>query len=593
MFDYLIVGAGPSGLCAAKTILACEPDAKVKILDANKTLGGVWSKETIYPSLKTNNIRGGIDFSDFPMHDGFGIPDGQHPTGEVMHEYYQAYAEHHDLVKLIDFDTRVCDISRLEGSQGWRLTTEIGSKEFQTKKLLIATGITNHPHRPVLQGAEGFDGPIIHSAELGLKGSLLFENPSVKTVAIIGGGKSAYDSVHVAGKTGRQVEWIIRKSGKGPEWIFPSRTKIGPFATTREFLPSRRFVSFFSPCLWNDGFSMIRDFLHSTTLGKMIAQKFWANLHAAVVADCGMRNHEKTSVLEPETSPFWYGTASGVYKFDKDIYTMIKTGQVCVHREDISHLSPGHIHFTKDNTSIQVDALITATGFSAHPTLSFTPASTHSDLGIPSTHLTHAQQAFWADLNQTADLRIATQFPRLLSGPFLSPSSSTIKQYNPGADPDLDYSPFRLYRGIAPPGPTTRGDHSLAFVSMFSNLANTPRCELQCLWAYAYLNHKLDIDTQTVFDETALMARFAHFRAPFGHGRFFPDLVFDQLPYFDLLLQDLKLPYWRKPNLIAELFGSYRASDYKGVVQEWLQAETGGLVAAVGTEKTPLLSDTV
>ncbi len=267
----------------------------------NKTIGGVWSKENIYPGLKTNNLRGGIDFSDFPMHDGFGIPDGQHPTGEVMHEYYQAYAEQSDLLRLIEFNTKVCDISRLEGSQGWRLKTETGSNEFQTKKLLIATGITNLPHRPVLQGAEDFGGPIIHSAELGLKGSFLFENPSVKTVAVLGGGKSAYDSVQVAGKAGRQVEWIIRKSGKGPEWIFPSRTKIGPFTIPREFLPSRRIVSFFSPCLWNDGFSMIRDFLHSTTLGKMIAQKFWANLHAATIADCGMRNHEKTSVLEPET----------------------------------------------------------------------------------------------------------------------------------------------------------------------------------------------------------------------------------------------------------------------------------------------------
>ncbi|KIW43913.1 uncharacterized protein PV06_04963 [Exophiala oligosperma] len=598
MFDYLIIGAGPSGLCAAKTILECEPEAKVKVLDANQTLGGVWSKQIIYPSLKTNNLRGGIDFSDFPMHDGFGIQDGQHPTGDVMHEYYKAYAERSKLLSIIDFDTQVNDISRLEGARGWVLKTVTTSAattggasqtEYTTKKLLVATGITNLPHRPTLEGSEDFGGPIIHSAELGFKGDLLFANENVETVAVLGGGKSAYDSVQAAGKAGRQVEWIIRKSGKGPEWVFPSHTKIGPFTVPREFLPARRAVSFFSPCLWDDGFDKFRYFVHSTSVGKFVAQKFWANLHEATIQDCGMRNDERTRVLEPEQSPFWYGTASGVYNFEKDIYEMVKSGQVRVHREDIDHLSKGHITFkpssstdprdppgtgsrTSDPSIIQVDAVITATGFSAKPTVTFSPTSTHSDLGIPSTTFTRSQHDFWASLDRAADEKLSVMFPRLTSGPFMSPSSNTVQPYNPGADAEVKYTPFRLYRGIAPPGPTADGKHDLVFIGMFSNLANTPRMELQCLWGYAYLNGHFEskIDRDTVYDESALMSRFSKFRAPFGHGRFFPDLVFDQVPYMDTLLRDLGLKYWRKPGWLRELFEPYRAKDYRGVVKEWL-----------------------
>ncbi|KIW11667.1 hypothetical protein PV08_10969 [Exophiala spinifera] len=629
MLDYLIIGAGPTGLCAAKTILECEPEAKIKILDANQTLGGVWSKQNIYPSLKTNNLRGGIDFSDFPMHDGFGIRHGQHPTGEVMHEYYKAYAERSSLLSIIDFETQVGDISRLADAKGWLLKTttsggtgDASGTEYTTKKLLVATGITNLPHRPTLKGAEVFGGPIIHSAELGSKGDLLFANENVKTVAVLGGGKSAYDSVQVAGKAGRNVEWIIRKSGKGPEWVFPSHTKIGPFTVPREFLPSRRAVSFFSPCLWDDGFSKLRYLLHSTSIGKIIAQKFWGNLHAATIQDCGIRNDERTKVLEPEQSPFWYGTASGVYNFEKDIYEMIKSGQVRVHREDISHLSEGHITFTSSSSpssssdpdpgpaaaseahSIQVDALITATGFSAKPTVTFTPTSTHSDLGIPSTTFTRGQHEFWSTLDGAADEKLSRAFPRLVSGPFASPSSDTVKPYNAGIDPETNYTPFRLYRGIAPPGPTANGTRDLVFIGMFSNLANTPRCELQCLWAYAYLSGSLAIDPDAVYDEAALMSRFARFRAPFGHGRFFPDLVFDQVPYMDTLLRDLGLKYWRKPSFVRELFEPYRAADYEGVVKEWLATKPGRCASLAshdagaahgatnsGHEETPLLKN--
>ncbi|KAJ9616356.1 hypothetical protein H2200_000074 [Cladophialophora chaetospira] len=574
MFDYLIVGAGPSGLCAAKTIRECEPGARVKILDQNKTVGGVWSQEKIYPSLKTNNVRGGIDFSDFPMHDGFGVPAGSHVSGDAMHRYIAAYAQQFDLLRLIDFESHVDEIWKLQDARGWNVKLRTGS-ELQTGKLIVATGVTNVPNRPQLNGFEEFGGPIMHSGELGMQSSSLTDNANVETVAVIGGGKSAYDAVHLAGKEGKRVEWIIRKSGKGPEWIFPAHT-MGPLQAVREKLPARRIVSFFSPTLWNDGFGWIRGFLHGSKIGMSMAKGFWANLHKATLDDCGMLKDERTKVLEPEQSPFWYGTASGIYSFEKDIYEMLKTGQVRVHREDILNLSSHTINF-KSGLSVKADAIVTATGFSAKPTLKFLPESTHSYLGIPSSDYTPSQHQFWQAVNEKADATIGESFPRLLAGPFRSPTSSDVQPYNPGMNKEAGYTPFRLYRAIAPPGPTKAGDHSLAFVSMFSNLANTPRMELQCLWAYAYLNNALTItpNPDTVFDETALMAQYARYRAPYGHGRFFPDLVFDQVPYMDSLLQDLGLRYWRKSNIFAELFSPYMAPDYRGIVQEWLRANGG------------------
>ncbi len=212
------------------------------------------------------------------------------------------------------------------------------------------------------------------------------------------------------------------------------------------------------------------------------------------------------------------------------------------------------------------------------PSYDFSPSTLHSDLGIPSTEYTQAQRDFWAHLNHKAELTIVSKYPRLLLGPFKSPSSNVIQPYIPGIDPERQHTPFRLYRAIAPPGLTVQGDRSLVFIGMFSNISNFIRLELQCLWAYAYLHGQLPIQTSTVFDETALFSRYARYRSPYGHGRFFPDLVFDQVPYFDVLMQDLGLPYWRKKNWFKELFSPYGPEDYKGLIQEWKQAQkTKGL----------------
>lgn len=270
-----------------------------------------------------------------------------------------------------------------------------------------------------------------------------------------------------------------------------------------------------------------------------------------------------------DRSPFWYGTTAGAYSYEPALYDFIKSGQVTVRREDISYLSEKTIHLA-DGEDLSVDAFVLATGYSAKPTIQFNPSSLHSNLGIPTTHLSETQQEFWRALDTKSDQAIHQQYPRLLGGPFQDPRSQTVLPYNPGVDAEVDYSPFRLYRSIAPPGLTANGERSLAFIGVFSNFANHARLELQCLWTYAYLNNKLEINEKAAFEEASLMSRYSKYRTPFGHGRFFPDHVFDQLPYFDVLMQDLGLSPWRKSGPLQEIFSPYTVADYNGIISEWM-----------------------
>jgi thioredoxin reductase len=602
MIDILIVGAGPSGLCAAKTFLQHDPHTDIVLLDAYSSLGGVWSEQQLYPTLKTNNLHSAVDFTDFPMDDKFGIKPGEHVSGEAMNAYLKAYAQHYGVAGKIRFNTRVMEIRRSGKGNMWEVEIQTASQPgrecLECARLVIATGVLSEPHLPALKGLTDFNAPFIHSSELGHRVDDIFKSPDVKTIAVLGGSKSSYDAVYLAATTGHKVEWIIRKSGRGPVWVFPPHTMLGPFKAWRERLVTRRFFSFMSPCIFTDfsGLGWIKKFLHFTGIGKAISQGFWAAIRHDTIRDCGYETDKRFHILQPEQNPFWYvgnplqqpstvarsnrlssryGTASGVLNYEQDFWSFIRNGQVRIHREDISSVSDHTIHL-RSGVDLQVDTLIASTGFSAKPNLSFEPATTHSDLGIPSVQLSKTQTDSWAELDSRADQVIGEQYPRLLLGPFTAPDSSVPKPFNPGMSAEVPYTPWRLYRGIAPPGLTARGDHSLVFIGMFSNIANTIRLEVQCLWALAYLNGKIpnvtkDMAEGKVFEETAVFQRFTQRRAPYGHGRFYPDLVFDQLPYWDLLLNDVGLATKRKANTFKELFEPYSQTDYRGIVHDWIQ----------------------
>ncbi|CCT63266.1 related to 65 kDa virulence protein [Fusarium fujikuroi IMI 58289] len=65
--DIAIIGAGWYGLAMGKTYLEASPDANMVIFDGAASIGGTWAKERLYPGLKTNNLLGKYEFSDFPM----------------------------------------------------------------------------------------------------------------------------------------------------------------------------------------------------------------------------------------------------------------------------------------------------------------------------------------------------------------------------------------------------------------------------------------------------------------------------------------------------------------------------------------------
>ncbi|PYH96702.1 dimethylaniline monooxygenase [Aspergillus ellipticus CBS 707.79] len=563
--EVIVVGTGLGGLAAAKTYLELAPQTGLLLLEKQAAIGGVWAGNS-YEGLHTNNLHGSYEFSDFLLDPAkYNVKENAHISGDVLKQYFSDFADHFDLRRRISFNTLVQRVAKMEG--GWRLEAEDledpnRSVMYTCAKLIMCTGLFSKPNDVSIPGQLDFGKPVMNHSRLGTDGALLAHNPEVKSVTVIGTSKYGHDIVYMMASHGKRVNWINRKSGGGAVWMSLPWVWLGRWQAKIEDLTTTRFVSWFSPCIWGhfDGFGWFRRLLHGTSLGRWLVRHFWDKMSADIVEVNGYRREETMKHLEPDESFFWTARV-GILTYPRNIYDFVHSGQVRVLRKDISHLSEdGQVHFT-DGESLQTDALVQVTGWKLGITVKYEPEGIDTSLGIPSTSLTPEEQEIWNELDNVAESEILTQFPSLCQQP------EAKAPYQPGI------SPFRLYRGIAPPGLTAQGDNSLAFVKMVHSTSNPVLAETQALWVYAYLNNKIPIDRQDVFRHTALTSRYGKLRYPCGFSSWFPEVVFDSVPYVDMLLTDLGINRWRKASWTREIFEAYTVRDYRGINQEWVKAQ--------------------
>jgi cation diffusion facilitator CzcD-associated flavoprotein CzcO len=203
----------------AKTYLEVNPSANVVIIEAASTVGGVWAAHRLYPGLKSNNLLGTYEYSDYPMDPKlFNVKPGEHIPGHVMHEYLTSYAEHFDLVRRIRFNAKVDSAEHKKGG-GWLIKTTTRSKnnnasknhDTHTKRLVVATGMTSEAFLPAFEGSQTFGVPLFHTRDF-----LDYESTleTAKSVVVFGGTKSAWDAVYAYATKGVKVDWVIR----GKHW---------------------------------------------------------------------------------------------------------------------------------------------------------------------------------------------------------------------------------------------------------------------------------------------------------------------------------------------------------------------------------------
>ncbi|KAK0386825.1 hypothetical protein NLU13_5138 [Sarocladium strictum] len=502
------------------------------------------------------------------MDDSYGVKDGEHIPGRVLYKYFTDFAIKFDILRRIRFRIDIQTVEKIAG--GWNLIGNDNSSDgpmpvvYSCEKLIMCTGLSSTPNPVSIPGQESFEKPVLNHGQLRVEAQEVAADPDAKHVTIVGASKTGYDAVQLMASQGKQVTWIIRESGGGGVWMSPPWVRLGPFTVMLEHVATMRFFTWFSPCVWGqfDGFDWIRRFLHGTWLGRKLVHSLWEKLRMDTINFNGYRKNKAIAHLEPYESMFWTARV-GVLNYPGNIHDYVTSGQVKIVKKDISSLSAGGTVNLADGTSFKTDALIAITGWKLSPNIAYKPDGIEASLGIPTENLSEKEEAMWEQLDREAEREILTRFPYLARPP---------KQTIPYKQ---KVSPYRLYRGMAPPGLTTQSDNSIVFIKMVHSTSNIIIAETQALWAFAYLNNKLNIDKEKVYKQTALSSRYGKLRYPCGFSSWYPEFVYDSVPYADMLLHDLGVSSRRKQSLADEVFSGYTCHDYKGINREWAKSRAG------------------
>ncbi len=206
---YLIVGAGVSGLAAARHFMS--RGIPFDVVDRNPGPGGLWDWRVpdngMYQSAHFISSKNRTAFPGFPMPESY--PD--FPSNEQVLAYLGDFARRHNLVGSIEFEREVRWMEPAGGpGDGWRVILD-RQEERRYRGVVLAIGHFWDPVYPEIPGH--FNGPCLHSAHY--KTRNLFAG---KRVLIVGLGNSACDIACDAVQAGAASVTVSARSGA---WIVP------------------------------------------------------------------------------------------------------------------------------------------------------------------------------------------------------------------------------------------------------------------------------------------------------------------------------------------------------------------------------------
>jgi Flavin-binding monooxygenase-like len=186
-----VIGAGPSGLAAAKNFK--DAGFEVTVFEAGTGIGGNWrfsedeGHSSVFETTHIISSKYTSQYADhpFPSH----YPD--YPSHTQLLAYFESYADRFALRPLIRLQHLVlkCEPMGADGAEGWRVSSRDaqGAETTQTfDALVVANGHHWKPRWPEYPGS--FSGRWLHSHQF--KRAAPFAG---QRVLVIGGGNSACD----------------------------------------------------------------------------------------------------------------------------------------------------------------------------------------------------------------------------------------------------------------------------------------------------------------------------------------------------------------------------------------------------------------
>lgn len=314
-----VIGAGPSGITAAKNLL--DAGLHVTVFEQSGVVGGNWvftekpGHSSVFETTHIISSKTLSQYDDYPMPDDY--PD--YPSHRQLAAYFQGYAHHFKLYPHIQFNTKV--VSCVIGGDGkWNI--EIETDGGRATKIFDALAVCNGHHwNPRMPSYPGhFSGRFMHAHSV-----KRFSEFKDRKVLVIGGGNSACDVAVESSRVADRVDMSWRRG----YWVVPKFMMGKPadvFSTRLHWLP-----------LW-----------------------IWQRL-SALSLRFRIGSNKDYGLPEPD-GPI----GSHHPTINEDLFYTIRHGKIKP-RPDVDRLEGSRVYF-KDGSSEEYDDIIACTGYIiSHP----------------------------------------------------------------------------------------------------------------------------------------------------------------------------------------------------------------------------------
>ncbi|KAF6749420.1 hypothetical protein DFP72DRAFT_819004 [Ephemerocybe angulata] len=430
-----IIGGGPSGLVTAQVFLR-DGFQNVQVLCRDPHVGGVWSRDRIYPNMTINNVDGEFRFSAHPMTPP---PDSTLTGGRLrgidvcryMEEFHEKHlripsdgdAKNEQPKSIVRFNAEAVKITRSPNSKGWDLLVkDTVSGETETlyfPRIVLCTGGASVPVfaeglAPKDAVKAGFTGPVFHSSDAWPNMMTILDSVGVqekpdpdavpgadghKSVVVIGGGKSAQDFSAYIASQGVPVTVVYNKLE-----IALAVNKPLPRAIRQS-----RLMSVFSPHITLN--TRIERFLHTTAAGAKMIRKTWERMEED---SHDVYRVPKASPLRITRSLFWDVRSGdeGVKREDSFVSLVMKGKIKVVAPTYVSKYTSRGVE-TTEGEKLDASAIIVATGYGSSWNGMLDDA-TMLEIGLSQRVDSNALEEFkwnYTTLNNPPDLAPVPTFP--------------------------------------------------------------------------------------------------------------------------------------------------------------------------------------
>jgi cation diffusion facilitator CzcD-associated flavoprotein CzcO len=342
IIDVLIVGAGLSGIGAAKHLQMHSPQSSWCILESRDAIGGTWDLFR-YPGIRSDSDMYTLGYSFKPWIDHKAIADGS-----TIRQYIQKTADENGITPHIRHGHSVTHASWSSSEACWTLTANQKNNDqpvvLKAQFLYLCCGYYSYKngYQPNFPGQASFKGDWVHPQFWPDK--LNYEQ---KKVVVIGSGATAVTLVPEMAKKAAHVTMLQRS----PTYVISRPAEDGFSLTLQKFLPSK--LAYQITRAKNVILGML-----SYQLAR--SQPEFVKRYLVKIAAKQLRSDEQAQHFSPDYKP-WDQRLCLIP--DGDLFKQIRRGHASVVTDTIQTVTENGLQLSSGQF-LEADIIVSATGLS-------------------------------------------------------------------------------------------------------------------------------------------------------------------------------------------------------------------------------------